>query len=204
MDQQDKALFKNQRKHTRFVRDDIKVSIIPFSLLSKKKPIECKLIDICATGVQISTKEKLKTNTNLTLYLQFKSDQKFKLKAKIIRKNDIKHHYSDHHFKIFEGFLRKKDNPLISVHLFDSDNKIEAKYRFLDMRCLRILTSSPLDQNKHYDLVFRLKNGEETKISSQITHYQCKTCHDYGLKFDQTNDTLAEHILKTQTDLIFK
>jgi len=62
MDQLNSTQFHNKRKHTRFIRDDIKVSILPLGLIGLKKPIACKLIDIYAAGIQLSTKEQLAPN----------------------------------------------------------------------------------------------------------------------------------------------
>ena len=204
MGQLAKDQFNNQRKHTRFVRDDIKAYIIPVSFLSLQEPIACKLIDISSAGVQLFTKTKFETNIKLTLVLQFDNGHEFKLKAKIVRKKEINHYLSNHNFNIEKSRLKNKDNPLKSVHLIESGKKIEAKYRFLNMRCIRILTFSPLNPKKQYNLVFTLKDEKVIKIDSQFKHYQHHIYHDYGLKLEKTNDTLGEHLLDTQTDLIFK
>lgn len=204
MDQISSDNLDNQRKHTRFVRNDIKVSILPASFLAMKEPISCKLIDICSAGLQVSTKEKLKVNTNLSLILQFDDGHEFKLKAKIARQKETNHYLTNHSFNIAKDILKNKNNPLKSVHLFDLDNRIEAKYRFLNLKCIRILTYSPLKKNKQYKLLFTLKNEHTITTDSQFESYQHYIYHNYGLKFESTNDTLGEHLLETQTDLIFK
>ncbi|NOQ77761.1 MAG: hypothetical protein GQ475_08245 [Methylococcaceae bacterium] len=202
MDQFDKNLRKNQRKHTRFVRNDIKSSIVPISILGKKSSISCKLIDISAAGAQISSKEKFGINTKLTLSLQFDDEEQFMLKAKILRKKEINHYLTNHFFTIYKGFLNNKDNPLKSVYLLENGQKIEAKYRLLSLNCLRVLTFSPL--KKKYTLAFTLKDGKDTKTDSQFKQFQHHKFYEYGVKFDNINDALADHLLETQTDLIFK
>lgn len=204
MDQADTSQIHNKRKHTRFVRDDIKVSIVPTGLLGMKKPIICKLVDICAAGVQLSTKEKFIQNTKLVIILQFKNEQQFKLNTKVMWKKEANHYFTDHNFKLYKGVLKNDDNPLKSVHLLESGNEIKAKYRFLNMNNIRILTFSPLNKKKHYSLIFILSDGKQIQIESHFEHYIHHIYHDYGLKFESTNDALGEHLLNTQTDLIFK
>ena len=204
MDQISSSKLDNQRKHTRFVRDDIKVSILPVSFLGMKEPISCKLIDICSAGLQISTKEKFRVNTNLSLILQFDDGHELKLKAKIVRQKETNHYLTNHSFNIGKDSLKNENNPLKSVHLLNSGNKIEAKYRFLNLNCIRTLTYSPLNKNKQYKLLFTLKNKQMIKTDSQIKSCQHHIHYNYGLKFESTNDALGEHLLETQTDLIFK
>ncbi|NOR69228.1 MAG: hypothetical protein GQ532_05960 [Methylomarinum sp.] len=204
MDQIIPCEFNNQRKHTRFIRDDIKASVLPVNFLGLKETIACKLIDICSAGLQLSTKEKFRTNTTLLLTLQFDNGREFKLKAKILRHTQKTIYLSNHHFNISKDTLKNKNNPLHSVHLFESDNKIEAKYRFLNINCIRALTFSPLDSKKQYQLAFTLKNKKTIITNSKFKHYQHYIQYDYGLKFDSINDELGDYLLNTQTDLVFK
>jgi len=202
MDQPDINQRQNQRKHIRFVRSDIEASIISNSLLGKKNT-SCKLIDISAAGAQFSSKENLGSNTKLTLALQFDDLQEFILRAKIIRKKEVNHYLTDHYFSLYKGLLNNKANPLKSVHLLDNNQKIKAKYRLLSLNCVRILTLFPLNKKK-YILAFTLTDKKTTKTDSQFKQFQHHKFYEYGIKFDNINDDLADHLLETQTDLIFK
>jgi len=202
MDQSDINQRSNQRKHIRFVRNDIEASIISASLLGKKT-ISCKLLDISAAGALLSSKEKLGGNTKLTLILQFDDMQEFILKATIRRKKEINHYLTNHYFSIYKGLLNKKENPLKSIHLLDSNRKIRAKYRLLSLDCVRVLTCAPLNKKK-YILAFTFDDNKIIKTDSQFKQYQHHKFYEYGIKFENINDDLAEHLLETQTDLIFK
>jgi hypothetical protein len=196
--------FINQRKYTRFIRKDIEVTIVKSNLIGYKETIKCKLIDISSTGVQISTPLKLGTNIKVQLILKFGTGKTFKLKAKILRLQESVHYLSNHSFPALQYFLKNKAAPLKSLHLFESNQEILMKFRDLDASSVKIFTYVPLDIKENHSLLFILNNGEQQKISSQIDQYQRLINNSYGIKFEKMSDKLGDHILETQTDLIFK
>ena len=204
MDKLHQTTNKNKRKTTRFIRNDIKASIINLRFLGLRQAINCKLIDISSTGVQISTPVKLSVNTKLTLILQFDDGKEFKLKSKLARHKETNHYFSNHSFPTIKNLSKINDASLRKLHFFESNKQIFAKYRNLSSSGVNILTYSPLNIKKQHSLLFTLSNGKKHKAITKIDQYQHYRYYNYGIKFDKTNDELGEHILETQTDLIFK
>ena len=79
---------KNIRFATRFIRDDIAVSIKVHGLLGFRKYIPVDLMDIASKGVLISTSQRLGINKKITLTLQFKSGKIFVIKGMVVRHSD--------------------------------------------------------------------------------------------------------------------
>ena len=76
---------KNNRVTTRFIRDDITVTIKAPGRFYFSKPIAVNLMDISCKGVLISTDKKFGINKQITLTLEFTSGKVFVIKAKIAR-----------------------------------------------------------------------------------------------------------------------
>ena len=76
---------KNNRATTRFIRDDITVTIKAPGRFYFSKPIAVNLMDISCKGVLISTDKKFGINKQITLTLEFTSGKVFVIKAKIAR-----------------------------------------------------------------------------------------------------------------------
>ena len=203
MDQQDQSRVNNQRKSTRFIREDITASIIKTHLISKET-IKCKLVDISSAGVQVSTPVKLGTNVKIQLNLRFGTGKVFELKAKITRQHESTHFLSNHSFPSLQYFLKNKSAPLKSLHLFESNQEIPIKFRNLSDSSVKIFTNVPLNIKEKHSLLFILSNGEQQKTFTEIDNYQRIINYNYGIKYEKPSDKLGDHILETMTDLIFK
>jgi len=200
----------NQRKSTRFIRKDIKASIVKHSILGLKETINCSLIDVSSTGIQISTPLKLGTNIKLTVYLNFDTGKTFELKARIMRHQVTTNYLSVHSFPKIKHLLHNKGISLHKLYLYESNKQnesikqIPAKFRNFHASSVKILTHTPLDTKKQYSLIFILSNGDKYNTLTQINDYQQHKCNNYGIKFNKASDELGDYILETQTDLVFK
>ena len=192
------------RKSTRFVRKDIKATIVKSNLLGLKETINCKLVDISSTGVQISTRIKLGSNIKLTVNLSFDSGRVFKIKSRIKRQNKTDNYLSVHSFPKIKELLNDKKTSLEKLYLYKSREQIPAKFRNLGSRSVKILTHTPLNLKEQHHLIFIMSNGKKHKASTQIDDYQHHIYYNHGIRFDKTSDELGEHLLETQTDLVFK
>jgi len=111
------GLTKNLRVATRFIREDISVSISDLGLFEMGKIIPAKLMDISSKGVLISTDRKLRIHKNITLTLQFETGKTFSIKAIIVRRSDPPNHeYGikfDHCFDELGDYLLESQRKLI-------------------------------------------------------------------------------------------
>ncbi len=195
---------EDQRKSARFIRKDIKASIIKSNILGLKETITCSLIDISSTGIQISTPIKLGIESKLTSILRFDTGKVFKLKSRIKNHQVTSNYLSLHNFPKIKNLLDNKDVSLDRLYLYESDKLIPAKFRNFHSSSVKILTHTPLDTKKQHSLIFILSNGEKLNTLTQINDYQQHKYNNYGIRFDKTSDELGEYILETQTNLVFK
>lgn len=154
--------------------------------------------------MQISTSKKLIQNKTLRFSLEFADGKKFSLDAKVVRCEDV---ILTLYELIFEGEAladKQKQARLNKVRLFEGDNRIHAKFHSLTYDTVEILTSAMLDRNSDLSLVFYFSDGEELKVCARVAHQgQSINRYHYGIQFDKVNDALGEHLVATQTDLIF-
>ena len=75
----------NSRIATRYIREDIAVSITSKNLVGISKRIEAKLLDITSKGVLVAATEKMAINKNIVLHLQFTTGKVFDINAKVVR-----------------------------------------------------------------------------------------------------------------------
>lgn len=81
----------NQRKTTRYIRDDISASINRSDIFggyhsfSYSTSIEVELLDISSKGALISSPKKFNLNKKINLVLIFDCNKKFEISSKIIR-----------------------------------------------------------------------------------------------------------------------
>ena len=80
-----KNLPENKRFAVRYIRSNIKASVLKVRLFSFGKPLGMDLLDISSKGALISTPKKLKKNKKLTLILEFEDGKVFEIKSKIVR-----------------------------------------------------------------------------------------------------------------------
>jgi hypothetical protein len=85
--------FNNRRVATRYIRNDIQAVFFKINFMTRfgfnffRRLIPVQLLDISTRGVLISTHQKLKLGTKITLGLKFDSGQTFRIKAVILRKS---------------------------------------------------------------------------------------------------------------------
>lgn len=91
------------------------------------------------------------------------------------------------------SFVTLKTNRDISVKLID-----------IGSRGVLVSTDNKLLLNKHVILTLRFADFREFEIPSVVVRRADLPKQQYGIKFDQTNDELAEHLLATQRKLSFK
>jgi len=192
------------RKSTRYIREDVKVSVVKPSLLGLKETIKCKLMDISSSGLQISTPEKFGAAYNVTVNLAFDSGKIFNIKAKIVNKRVINNYLSIHSFPPIKSLLKDKDISLKRLCLNESDKEINAKFRNLGSSSVKILTPKPLDKKKQYCLIFTLSNEKKHKAWTQVSEYKHQIINHYGIQFEKNNDELGDYMVEDMTTLIFQ
>ena len=169
-----------------------------------KETINCKLVDISSTGIQVSTPINLGTNSKLTAILSFDKGRVFDLKSRIKRQQKTDTYLSLHSFPKINELLNDKEISLDRLDLYRSKEQIPAKFRNLGSSSVKVLTHTPLNTKEQHDLIFILSNGKKHKASTQIDDYQHNISYSYGIRFDKASDDLGEYLLETQTDLVFK
>lgn len=90
---------------------------------------------------------------------------------------------------------------LFQSYLFKPTKKIIIKLRNISSKGALIDCKDKLSEKKKVTLELVFKDQKKFIISSQVIHHE-NNC--YGLKFDQTNNDLADYLLISQKDLIFK
>ena len=204
MEQDPASEIINQRKSIRFIRNDIRASIVKPNFIGLNEKINCKLLDISSTGVQISTPIKLGTDCKLTVFLSFNTSKVFKLKSRVKNHHETNNYLSVHSFPSIKTLLNDKEISLERLCLYESKDQVSAKFRNLNSRSVKVLTYTPLDPKKQHCLIFILSNGKKHKVLTQINNSQHRIYYNYGIKFDKASNELGDYILETQTDLIFK
>lgn len=198
------STFSGRRKAPRVVRKDISVYLDKHQLFNLGAPIPVKLVDISARGMQISSSKKLIQNKILRFTLEFVDGKKFSVNAKIVRCEDIFLNLYELSFESEALADKHKQARLNKVRLFEGNKRIHAKFHRLDYGRVEILTSAALDRNSALSLIFYFNNGEELKVFTRVVHQgRSINRHHYGIQFDKVNDALGDHLLATQTDLIF-
>lgn len=192
------------RKSTRYIREDVKVSVIKPGILGLKETIKCKLIDISSTGIQISTPEKFGAAYNVTVKLEFDSGKIFNIKSRIVNKRVFNNYLSVHSFPQIKNLLHDKETSLERLCLYEADKQISAKFRNLGSSSVKILTPKPLDKKKQHCLIFTLSNEKKHKVWTQISEYKHQTINRYGIQFVKNNDELGDYMVEDMTTLIFQ
>jgi hypothetical protein len=91
------------------------------------------------------------------------------------------------------NFVTLKTNRDISVKLID-----------IGSRGVLVSTDKKLSLNKHVVLTLRFADFKEFVIPSVVVRKADLPKQQYGIKFDQANDKLADYLLATQKKLNFK
>ena len=167
------------RKSTRFIRADIKVSVVKPGLLGLKETINCKLIDISSSGIQISTPQQFGAAYNVIVKLEFDSGKIFNIKSRIVNKRVINSYLSVHSFPQIKNLLNDHDISLQRLCLYESDKEISAKFRNLGSDSVKILTPKPLDKKEQHCLIFTLSNEKKHKVWTQVSEYKHQILNRY-------------------------
>jgi len=80
-----KDLPENNRFAVRYIRTNIKASILKVRLFGLGKPLGLELLDISSKGALISTNKKIRKNKKITLILEFEDGKTFEISSKIVR-----------------------------------------------------------------------------------------------------------------------
>jgi c-di-GMP-binding flagellar brake protein YcgR len=80
-----KDLPENNRFAVRYIRTDIKASVLKVRLFGLGKPLGLELLDISSKGALISTNKKIRKNKIITLILEFEDGKMFEISSKIVR-----------------------------------------------------------------------------------------------------------------------
>lgn len=80
-----KDLPDNKRYAVRYIRSNIKASVLKVKLFGLGKPIGLELLDISSKGALISTNKKIRKNKKITLILEFEDGKVFEIESKIVR-----------------------------------------------------------------------------------------------------------------------
>lgn len=80
-----KDLPDNKRYAVRYIRSNIKASVLKVRLFGLGKPIGLELLDISSKGALISTGKKIRKNKKITLILEFEDGKVFEIESKIVR-----------------------------------------------------------------------------------------------------------------------
>lgn len=79
-------LANNARKAIRYIRNDIKASLVYSNALGLKKTLPSELNDISTKGALVTTVQKLSVNKKVTVIISFDDGKIFKINGKIVRK----------------------------------------------------------------------------------------------------------------------
>ncbi len=80
-----KDLPDNKRYAVRYIRTNIKASVLKVRLFGTGKPMGMELLDISSKGALISTSKKIRKNKKITLILEFEDGKTFEISSKIVR-----------------------------------------------------------------------------------------------------------------------
>ena len=80
-----KDLPENNRFAVRYIRTNIKASVLKVRLFGLGKALGLELLDISSKGALISTNKKIRKNKKITLILEFEDGKTFEISSKIVR-----------------------------------------------------------------------------------------------------------------------
>jgi len=106
----------NQRKATRYIRDDITISIRKSSLLNLSKRIPVILLDISSKGAAVECEKRLKIKNKVILEMIFQDEHQFIIPAKIVHQIKDKNRYGLKFDKVNDGlgdYILSSQNDLI-------------------------------------------------------------------------------------------
>lgn len=93
---------------------------------------------------------------------------------------------------------------LITKNLLGIDKKIQAKLQDISSKGLRVCAKEKLSINKKITVALKFKDGKRFNMKARVVRQSSSKKLDYGIKFEERQNDLGEHLLETQTDLLFK
>lgn len=93
---------------------------------------------------------------------------------------------------------------LITQNLLGIDKKIKARLLDISSKGLRVSSTEKLGIKKKITVALKFKDGKQFKIKATTVRQTEKNSLEYGIKFEERQNSLGDHLLETQTDLSFK
>jgi hypothetical protein len=99
-------------------------------------------------------------------------------------------------------YLRNDIRAAIKIHSLWFPRLFPVTLRDVSSRGAAIFSEKKLGKNKHICLYLLFNDGARFDVQAIVVHCD-KENGRYGIKFDNVEKPLAEHLLHTQTDLLF-
>ncbi|WP_404360639.1 PilZ domain-containing protein [Methylotuvimicrobium sp. KM1] len=93
---------------------------------------------------------------------------------------------------------------LISKNLLGLDKKIQAQLQDISSKGLRVSAEEKLSINKKITVALKFKDGRRFNMKAKVVRQSSSNKFDYGIKFEERQNDLGDHLLETQTDLLLK
>ncbi|MBE0434846.1 MAG: PilZ domain-containing protein [Methylomicrobium sp.] len=93
---------------------------------------------------------------------------------------------------------------LITKTLLGIDRKIQAQIQDISSKGLRVSAEEKLSINKKITVAIKFKDGRRFNMKAKVVRQSSSNKFDYGIKFEERQNDLGDHLLETQTDLLFK
>lgn len=93
---------------------------------------------------------------------------------------------------------------LITKNLLGIDKKIQAQLQDISSKGLRVSAEEKLSINKKITVALKFKDGRRFNMKAKVVRQSSSNKLDYGIKFEERQNDLGDHLLETQTDLLFK
>ncbi len=99
-------------------------------------------------------------------------------------------------------YLRNDIKATIKIHSFWYPRLVQVLLRDVSSRGAAVFSEKKLGKNKRICLYLLFKDGSRFDINATVAYCDHEN-HRYGIKFDNIDKPLAEHLLHTQTELLF-
>lgn len=93
---------------------------------------------------------------------------------------------------------------LISKNLLGLDKKIQVQLQDISSKGLRVSAKEKLSINKKITVALKFKDGRRFTMKAKVVRQSSSNKFDYGIKFEERQNDLGDHLLETQTDLLLK
>ncbi|GAB4263738.1 MAG: hypothetical protein Kow0065_14490 [Methylomicrobium sp.] len=93
---------------------------------------------------------------------------------------------------------------LVSTNVLSIAKKIDAQLLDVSSKGIRISTDEKLSVGKKLTVKLYFDDGEKFTITAKVVRQDSSNRQHFGLKFDKQENVLADYLLQTQTDLVFK